>query len=436
MIHVAIYNRLKDAVSSGCQAEVHSVLESDVNDGIGIHDYLCPDTEFPPESAAFCSSCDVLLREPLEREDYRMIIQLLVHGAYPPEDLCADGYGYGCKPHAPPLKLAVESGAVDDVKRLLSQGADVNAHPRICVRRDISCQTICDDCDTPLMAAVRREDVAMMRLLIAHGANVSAEMRGNYSSAFLDCSLKTALLVGVCTQNEEVIRELVTSGADVNQSLGPVGTVLHFCYDCDQIVQLLVELGADTNLTNDDNMTAITLILEKSYRGHHRNLTLVYQPLNALLSVSRGLDALLLSHRRVNGRLVYPLAVKFVKLFLRHGARIRYCQFYLTGSPEWATELRKHSRPHSERFIQLLRAADTDFSDVRQRIASVDKDEWKTLYLAVLDQKLSQPLTLEAWCVISVRRQLLTVCDSRILARIEELRLPHVIKDRLKLKTV
>ena len=106
---------------------------------------------------------------------------------------------------------------------------------------------------------------------------------------------------------------------------------------------------------------------------------------------------------------------------------------YLTGLFEWALELRKYSK-HSERFIDLLRAADTDFSGVRQRIASVNKDEWAPLNLDVLDQKLSQPLTLQAWCVISVRRQVCSVSDWQMWTRIEKLALPKVIKDRLKLK--
>ena len=82
----------------------------------------------------------------------------------------------------------------------------------------------------------------------------------------------------------------------------------------------------------------------------------------------------------------------------------------------------------------MLRAADTDFSGVRQRIASVDKDEWAPLNLAVLDQKLSQPLTLQAWCVISIRRQLWSVSNFKIWANIEKLPLPTVIKYRLKLE--
>ena len=78
---------------------------------------------------------------------------------------------------------------------------------------------------------------------------------------------------------------------------------------------------------------------------------------------------------------------------------------------------------------------DTGFSGVCQRIASVDKDDWKPLNLAVLDEKLSQLLTLQTSCVISVRRRLLSIGNVGVWAGLEKLPLPPIIKDRLKLLT-
>ena len=124
-----------------------------------------------------------------------------------------------------------------------------------------------------------------------------------------------------------------------------------------------------------------------------------------------------------------------VTLFLQHGAKINYCAMYLTARPALQLLRRKYGKQHSERFIELLRAADTDFSGVRQRIASVDKDEWASLNPTVLDQKLSQPLTLQTSCVICVRRQLHSVSDVGMWPRIERLPVTTTVKDRLKLET-
>ena len=244
---------------------------------------------------------------------------------------------------------------------------------------------------------------------------------------------KTALLLALHAKNETVIRELVTSGADANQSLGPIGTVLHCFHDCSQIVQLLVELGADANATSDVGMTALSLVLFR-YQFHDirqvdveaRNI------LRTLLPVTRQLDSILQSE--TTGDVVPTINDDSVTLFLQHGAKISYCAMYLTARPALQLLRRKYAKQHSERFIELLRAADTDFTGVRQRIASVDKDEWETLNLAVLDQKLSQPLTLQTSCVISVRRQLLSVSTLELWSRIERLPLPKAIQDRLKLE--
>ena len=84
-------------------------------------------------------------------------------------------------------------------------------------------------------------------------------------------------------------------------------------------------------------------------------------------------------------------------------------------------------------MIQLsLTEVKGSFSGARKRIASVDKDEWAPLNLAVLDQKLSQPLTLQALCVIRVRRQLRSASNCGMWAKIDELTLPH-LNNRLKL---
>ena len=223
-----------------------------------------------------------------------MLRLLLEHGAYPSEEICAVGYHYN-HTRSTPLQRAVQTGSLDDVRELLSKGAhDVNWHPKFCIRRSAYSSLFgekspCVHCDTPLMTAVRREDFAMMRLLIAHGANVSEEVNGEYGIG-PRWTRKTALLLALHTENEEIIRELVNAGADVNQSLGPVGTALHLCCHSDQNIQILTELGADPNLVDDLGTPAVVLVLFRSYLSDDSKLPSALEMLRALLPSTRDLD--------------------------------------------------------------------------------------------------------------------------------------------------
>ena len=85
---------------------------------------------------------------------------------------------------------------------------------------------------------------------MAHGANGSAGVYTDDKGGLA----KTALTVAAASCDEHVLTELVTSGANVNQSLGRKGTVLHHYCDNDKLVNLLVRLGgggADKNARGD-----------------------------------------------------------------------------------------------------------------------------------------------------------------------------------------
>ena len=273
----AFYKKLKAAMVCGSESKVRELLSRAAFDDI--HGYFCDKV---PRHAAACVSCEELLTPPLRQRDTRLIKLLLEHGTYPSAEICASQYRYGRRDKpSTSLKRAVESGSVDDVRKLLSAGADVNAHPRICVKTQYRFDHECTDCDTPLMAAVRRDDVAMMRLLIAHGASVSEII---HSDAAL-VSYKSALLVAGASGNEEVITELVTSGVDVNQSLGGRGTVLHHYPHHDKLMNILVRLGADPNAEDDYGNSVFWIVLCRGRVHNADDIDLVLQSLRHLLPV-------------------------------------------------------------------------------------------------------------------------------------------------------
>ena len=292
-----------------------------------------------------------------------MIRLLLGSGAFSSAEIHASALDYPYSDgdrSSTQLKRAVESGSLDDVRQLLtSQGTadDVNVCPRVCIKNNFPRNLkTCRDCDSPLMAAVRREDVAMIRLLLAHGASPSKETHVQllYGSACFPCFSKTALVVAVETGNVDVIMALVTSGADVNTWLAQIRTVLHSSWNLVEIwnyfwiVKLLVQLGADPNATNEEagSQTSLSLVLWKYHLNLNdsRSRSAALQTIRTLLPVTRDLSAILQEENRDN-RLSRskPISDECVMLFMQHGARIRYCEFYLTGSSEWASQLRQNS---------------------------------------------------------------------------------------------
>ena len=335
-----------------------------------------------------------------------MLELLLKHGAYQPAEICTSTeYRYGRRDnHVTPLKRAVESGCVEDVRELLAAGADVNAQQQqICVKNQLHLEHECTSCDTPLMAAVRRDDIAMMRLLIAHGANVSQGIPG---AAAAGESVETPLLVATKTGNERIITELVSSGADVNQSLGPQGTVLHHCCHNDKLVNLLVQLGADPNATDDTGESVVYKVLLRGHVTSKCCLDSVLQTLRLLLPTA---SARHLQRKRT----IVGLKIECTMLVLQHGARIGYSQMFLAKYPAYFRGIFVHTnhKQYSEKFFEFLRAADTNFSGVRAKIARLNRNKCEMLNLDVLEDKLSQPLMLQTLCVISVRRRLRNIRD-------------------------
>lgn len=146
------------------------------------------------------------------------------------------------------LLNAVERQDLEDIKKALDAGADINS-------RD-------EDGFTPLMNATWRPKTKQfredsVRFLIEHGADVNAVNEYNHSAIFWACWFASV----------QTVRFLINAGADVNVQHDNSGnTPLHIAHQRDEgnleICKLLIEAGANVNAVNEDGYTPLLKALE------------------------------------------------------------------------------------------------------------------------------------------------------------------------------
>lgn len=133
------------------------------------------------------------------------------------------------------LLEAAEKGNLDEVKRLLDQGADIEAR---------------DDREaTPLAWAARKGRLKVVRLLVAKGAKVNAEDR-------IGC---TALRWACCHGHLNIAKLLLDNGADIHTKTGGGSTAL-MCASYQgrsEVVRFLLDKGLDTNEKEDTGQSAL-----------------------------------------------------------------------------------------------------------------------------------------------------------------------------------
>jgi uncharacterized protein len=163
-----------------------------------------------------------------------------------------------------PLYLACENANPAMIERLLKAGADANA--------------VSTEGETALMTVARTGVVEAAKVLLDHGANVDAreEWHG-----------QTALMWAVDEQHPAMVKELIAHGADVNavsnvnkwerqntaeprEKWLPLGglTPLLFaarqgCVECEQI---LLDAGANVNTTDPDGISPVLMAI---INGHY-----------------------------------------------------------------------------------------------------------------------------------------------------------------------
>ena len=133
-----------------------------------------------------------------------------------------------------PLHIAVQRGAtVEQIKYLLSCGADVNARNR--------------NGDTPLFIAIQKNDRSAGELLLAYQADVFSTNTDNYSP------LRMALTAG------GEIQDWVLSSEIIKASDGIGNTPLHYAaeWKLDSAIVSLLEKGASPNTQNANGETPL-----------------------------------------------------------------------------------------------------------------------------------------------------------------------------------
>jgi uncharacterized protein len=171
-----------------------------------------------------------------------------------------------------PLYLAAVNGSAPMIEKLLKAGADSNA--------------VGNEGETALMTAARTGNVDAAKVLIEHGATVDA--KENWRG-------QTALMWAAAQGHASMLRELIAHGADVNARSSiqkwerqnteeprekwlPLGgfTPLLFAAreGCVPCVPVLVDAGADINVTDQDG---ITPLISAIINGHYDTAGMLLQ---------------------------------------------------------------------------------------------------------------------------------------------------------------
>lgn len=147
-----------------------------------------------------------------------------------------------------PLIIAAINGDVDIAKVLVKNGADINLKS--------------GSGSSPLMVAAYNNQLSMVKYLVKQKANVSEESNSYgftalMSAANADCRSVVKYLI----KNKEVV-------ADINHQSkkGNTALILAALKGNEDIMKLLIEAGADVNITNKKGEDALAIVKKLSKR--------------------------------------------------------------------------------------------------------------------------------------------------------------------------
>ena len=155
---------------------------------------------------------------------------------------------------------ALKSGDLDELRQLLSSGADLNSPGPMISLSELQPQVP----SYPLMWAVDVDNPEVARLLLDNGADPN--IRCEYVHEYRACWLRP-----LChTTHPDIATMLLDAGAEVNaQQRNVICTetaLLRAAYYQPAIGELLIERGADVNVTDKMGCTALYRAI---FRRHH-----------------------------------------------------------------------------------------------------------------------------------------------------------------------
>ena len=184
-------------------------------------------------------------------------------------------------PGRPAPKPEDAIGSVGMIERLLAKGAQPDARLKGTVLERVhnNGDPVLGEGATPLMRAARKADVAASRVLLDHGADPAATMKGGVTAAMIASGFGGQVRFaeynphsGTESEAADCVRLSLAHGADINAANDAGQTALHIAaaQRGDDFIRFLVKNGARLDATDRQGHTPLDVALGVAGAGRGR----------------------------------------------------------------------------------------------------------------------------------------------------------------------